>query len=143
MRGDFKNSSDLDAVVFYKGHEKEDTIYNVLADESYDVMGIKVDFNPIQIDNDNDIKKYKDSSNEYDRKKLGENNQIDEGLKEAAASFALSLALLIPGITSAQTIRYAMKNNTSIKTVYNKENIFKKLLKDQKPDSQFGKFNFW
>lgn len=143
MRGDFKNSSDLDAVVFYKGHEKEDTIYNVLADESYDVMGIKVDFNPIQIDNDNDIKKYKDSSNEYDRKKLGENNQIDEGLKEAAASFALSLALLIPGITSAQTIRYAMKNNTSIKTVYNKENIFKKLLKDQKPDSQFGKFKFW
>lgn len=143
MRGDFKNNSDLDAVVFYKGHEKEDTIYNVLADESYDVMGIEVDFNPIRVDDDNDIKDYKDDSNEYDRKKLGENKQIDEGFKEAASSFALSLALLIPGIASAQTIRYAIENNTSIKKVYNKENIFKKLLKDQKPDSQFGKFKFW
>lgn len=137
MRGDFKNTSDLDAVVFYKGHEKEDTIYNILVDESYNVMGINVDFNPIQIDNDNDIKEYKEISNKYDQEKL------NEGLKEAAASFALSLALLIPGIASAQTIRYAIENNTSIKKVYNKENIFKQLLKDQKPNSQFGKFKFW
>jgi hypothetical protein len=129
MRGDFKNSSDLDAVVFYKGHEKEDTIYNILADESYDVMGINVDFNPIQIDNDNDIKEYKEISNKYDQEKL------NEGLKETTASFALSLALLIPGITSAQTIRYAIENNISIKKVYNKENIFKQLLKDQNPNA--------
>ena len=70
IRGDFKNTSDLDAVVFYKGREKEDTLYNVLADESYDVSGINVDFNPIKIDNNNDIKEYKELSNKYDKQKL-------------------------------------------------------------------------
>jgi predicted nucleotidyltransferase len=135
MRGDFKNSSDLDAVVFYKGCEKEDTIYNILADESYDVMGIEVDFNPIRIDNDNDIKEYKDNSNNYDRKKLGENKQIDEGFKETAASFALSLALLIPGLVSAETLRHIKdKNDNIIQTIYKKENIFKEMLKDKKPN---------
>lgn len=42
-----RKDSDLDAVIFYSGDEREDDFFNALVDEPYYIDDIKVDFNPI------------------------------------------------------------------------------------------------
>lgn len=106
MRGDWKDTSDLDAVVFYKGSMHEDHMYNILIDEPYDVCGIPVDFNPIQIENMSDIEAYKKSSYEYDRTKLEES--IGSKLKAAALAGMTMAAGLAPMSIDAAP---AAKNN--------------------------------
>ena len=49
-RGYNSESSDLDAIVRYAGAEREDTVFNVLAQLAYEYNGLKVDFNPIKTD---------------------------------------------------------------------------------------------
>ena len=74
LRGDAKDDSDLDAVMFYKGSDREDDLFNTLHD-SYnfecEIEGIEVDVNPVRIKSDADIKKYKEKSEKYDQSKLG------------------------------------------------------------------------
>lgn len=76
--------------------------------------------------------------------KLNENEIIDEGVKELVASFALSLAFMFPGVAPAETVRFLKdENKNEIRTIYDKENIFKQMLKDQSPNEQFGNYKFW
>lgn len=73
LRGDAKDDSDLDAVMFYKGPAREDDLFNTLHDSYYfdcEIEDIKVDVNPIRIESDADIKKYKEKSDKYDQSKL-------------------------------------------------------------------------
>lgn len=69
LRGTAKDSSDLDAVMFYKGRMKEDSLFNILHDADKDeieIEGITVDVNPIHIQTEQDINRYKKKSDEYD-----------------------------------------------------------------------------
>lgn len=73
LRGDAKNNSDLDVVMFYKGSDREDDLFNTLHDSMYfdtEIEGIKVDVNPVRINNESDIKRYKEKSDKYDKEKL-------------------------------------------------------------------------
>ena len=61
MRGDYRPDSDIDVVVFYYSEEtKEDDLFNILNSEGIEIEGHKVDFNPIKVENERDIKKYKE-----------------------------------------------------------------------------------
>ena len=59
-----REDSDLDVRMTYSGHEREDTLFNVLHDDDYPIMlnGITVDVNPIQ---DGDIDKIIDKDRTY------------------------------------------------------------------------------
>lgn len=73
LRGQAKGDSDLDAVMFYKGSDREDDLFNTLHDSEYfntEIEGIEVDVNPVKINNESDIKRYKDKSDKYDQEKL-------------------------------------------------------------------------
>ena len=94
IRGDWKDESDLDAVVFYRGSAREDGMYGVLndADDPCDVCGVPVDFNPIRIENLSDIDEYKARSAEYDAGVLA------EGLGSALRAAALAGMTMAAGI---------------------------------------------
>lgn len=71
MRGDYRPDSDIDIVVFYcSEYIKEDSLYNILNEDPITIEGHHVDFNPIRVENDQDIKKYKAKSEKYDQEKL-------------------------------------------------------------------------
>lgn len=72
MRGDAKRNSDLDAVLFYKGDAREDDLFNIIADNAITIDGVKVDVNPIRIESDEDITRYKQKSQQYDAEKLSQ-----------------------------------------------------------------------
>ena len=59
-----REDSDLDVRMTYSGHEREDTLFNVLHNDDYPIMlnGITVDVNPIQ---DGDIDKLIDKDRTY------------------------------------------------------------------------------
>lgn len=59
-----REDSDLDVRMTYSGHEREDTLFNVLHDDDYPIMlnGITVDVNPMQ---DGDIDKIIDKDRTY------------------------------------------------------------------------------
>lgn len=67
MRGNAKEDSDLDVVMFYKGNEKEDSLFNLINEHELAIDGIKVDVNPIRISNEQDIARYKEKSARYDQ----------------------------------------------------------------------------
>ena len=91
------------------------------------------------------IKNYINNVDKLSEQELfGDDMQIDEDFKNVASSFALALALLIPGLVQADTIRYAKsKNGTNIQKIYKKENIFKQMLNDKQPNDKFGDYKFW
>ena len=66
-RGTNRDDSDLDALMFYKGSEREDDVFNVLHDDdALEIDGIKVDVNPKRIRNQEDIDRAKSRSRDYD-----------------------------------------------------------------------------
>ena len=66
-RGTNRDDSDLDALMFYKGSEREDDVFNVLHDDdALEINGIKVDVNPKRICNQEDIDRAKSRSRDYD-----------------------------------------------------------------------------
>lgn len=73
IRGTAKETSDLDAVIFYAGAGREDGLFNILNDDDgLQIEDIKVDINPIQVSNDSQtaksqIESYKKKSMEYDK----------------------------------------------------------------------------
>ena len=74
MRGDYRPDSDIDIVVFYYAdYVKEDALMNILNKEGIEIEGHNVDFNPILVDSDRDIKAYKKKSEKYDLEKLKKN----------------------------------------------------------------------
>ena len=73
LRGQAKKSSDLDAVLQYRGDIREDDLFAILNSRPYlRIERIKVDINPIQEDMDSYMKK----SDDYDRKKLGLESRV-------------------------------------------------------------------
>jgi predicted nucleotidyltransferase len=87
MRGNAKEDSDLDVVMFYKGNEKEDSLFNLINEHELAIDGIKVDVNPIRISNEQDIARYKEKSARYDQETrfslAGLHNISEEKLKKA------------------------------------------------------------
>lgn len=87
MRGNAKEDSDLDVVMFYKGNEKEDSLFNLINEHELAIEGIKVDVNPIRISNEQDIARYKEKSARYDQEMrfslAGLHNISEEKLKKA------------------------------------------------------------
>ena len=66
-RGTNQDDSDLDAMMFYKGKEREDDVFNALHDEDeLEIDGIKVDVNPVRVRNSEDINRAKSRSRDYD-----------------------------------------------------------------------------
>lgn len=71
MRGDYRPDSDIDVVVFYTAdHMKEDALFDILNEEPIEIESHIVDFNPILVHSEQDIKKYKDKSDKYDKEKI-------------------------------------------------------------------------
>jgi len=62
IRGDHKDSSDLDVVLYYKGNMKEDSLFNILHDEEYEDIfiydGVILDINPIRDEETGSLKEY-------------------------------------------------------------------------------------
>lgn len=87
MRGNAREDSDLDVVMFYKGNEKEDYLFNLVNEQELAIDGIKVDVNPIRISNEQDIARYKEKSARYDQEMrfslAGLHNISEEKLKKA------------------------------------------------------------
>lgn len=50
--------SDLDVLVEYKGTAREDTIFNVLAENQLELEGVRLDINPIKADMSGTIADY-------------------------------------------------------------------------------------
>ena len=74
MRGDFRQDSDIDIVMFYEGDEHEDYLFDLLNHETDDpiyIEGHRVDICPVQVKSISDIKRYKQKSDKYDKEKLG------------------------------------------------------------------------
>jgi len=49
-RGYEQDNSDLDVLIFYTGDIKEDDFFNILASSPLEICGVKVDFNPTQLE---------------------------------------------------------------------------------------------
>ena len=69
IRGDHKDSSDLDVVLYYKGKMKEDSLFNILHDEEYEDLfnydGIEIDINPIHDEETGSLKSYIEKDKKY------------------------------------------------------------------------------
>ena len=71
-RGEAKEDSDLDILLYYKGDIKEDTMFNALNPNEITINGISVDINPIRDQESGDPKKWHkrdDAWREQDREK--------------------------------------------------------------------------
>ena len=98
MRGTAREDSDLDVVLFYKGNEKEDSMFNAIHETDISVGGIKIDVNPIQIKSEKDIEKHKQKSNLYD-------NQVRLADAEAKVANAKGVAELADAIAERERIK--------------------------------------
>ena len=78
-RGTAKNTSDLDIVVEYEGDTREDTLFDILNEEPFEIDGIKVDINPINKNKTGTLEEYLKRSNEYDKEI--KNKQLDTSEK--------------------------------------------------------------
>lgn len=74
LRNTAREDSDLDVVMFYKGNNREDDLFNLLHDEDNQqyIENILVDINPVQIHNQGDIEQYKRKSKRYDDQFINE-----------------------------------------------------------------------
>lgn len=104
MRGTAREDSDLDVVLFYKGNEKEDSMFNAIHETDISVGGIKIDVNPIQIESEADIVKYKLKSNRYDEEVLQQ--------RLAAAEQKVANAKGVAELADAIAERERIKNET-------------------------------
>ena len=69
-RGTAREDSDLDVVVEYSGDWKEDSLFNVLHEDEHTFEGIKVDFNPIRVEESGSMQNYMKRSAAYDKDQL-------------------------------------------------------------------------
>ena len=70
-RGIEKEDSDLDVVIEYRGNMREDALCNALNDGSYSVCGIKVDINPIRMEESGTLAGYLPMAEAYLSEKPG------------------------------------------------------------------------
>ena len=68
-RDDYRDDSDYDIVLYYKGNEKEDSVFNIMHDEDYedDLMwdGNPIDINPIRDEETGSLDEYKERDKKY------------------------------------------------------------------------------
>ena len=69
-RGTAKPHSDLDVVVAYSGDLREDDFFNLLHEETHEINGITIDFNPIREEESGSLKEYMQRSKAYDEQQL-------------------------------------------------------------------------
>ena len=81
MRGDAKDDSDLDIILFYEGDAREDGLFNAISESGLVIEGIKIDVNPIRVESQKDIDRYKEKSRQYDEEKMSKNAE-KEGVKD-------------------------------------------------------------
>lgn len=90
------------------------------------------------------VKKYINNADKLSETEIFENEQINEGVKDVVASFALSLAVLIPGFVSASTTQRAQqKFNMTSSEIQKKQNEFIKLLKNVDPNKNMNGYKAW
>ena len=85
LRGTANLNSDLDAVVFYIGNESEDYIFNTINDKNNQLVidGVKVDINPVSIDNLSEINDYIEKSEAYDNQIIN-NTERQENINNSS-----------------------------------------------------------
>lgn len=68
-RDNYRDDSDYDIVLYYKGNEKEDSVFNIMHDEDYedDLMwdGNPIDINPIRDEETGSLDEYKERDKKY------------------------------------------------------------------------------
>ena len=67
LRGTYRENSDLDAVVEYRGNFKEDSLFNILNEDPLFIESIQVDINPIRKEETGTLKDYMIKSKQYDK----------------------------------------------------------------------------
>lgn len=83
MRGDAKDDSDLDIVMFYEGDAREDDLFNTISESGLAIEGVRIDVNPIRIKSQKDIDRYKEKSRQYDKEKMSKNAEENSAKDES------------------------------------------------------------
>ena len=99
-RGIEQEGSDLDVVVEYRGDVKEDTVFNILNEDSFYVGDIKVDINPITEDKTGTLATYLPEVEKYLEEKMEAQSQVR--LTVAECSEFHNLGELHEGITTVE-----------------------------------------
>lgn len=119
VRGDHRNDSDLDCVVYYRGtredgkYAREDHIWNMLnGSPECEIDGVSVDFWPTRDEESGSLEDVLSRSSDYDMERgvLKEGELIDEGIGKYLASIGLAMAFSIPGLLGAERVEKALKN---------------------------------
>lgn len=115
MRGDHRNDSDLDCMVYYRGtrpdgkYAREDHIWNMLNDDPQcEIDGVAVDFWPIRDEESGSMDEVLPGVVRYGRenpKKLDEEETVDEGLGKYLTVAGLAGLLSIPGVLGAENLK--------------------------------------
>lgn len=85
--GLYRENSDLDVVVSYRGDIKEDVLFNAVNEAGLKIAGIPVDINPISEEKTGTLAEYMKRAEEYldDKEKRGREPDIKKGVAEIAA----------------------------------------------------------
>ena len=81
-RGIEKIGSDLDVVVDYKGTIREDDLFNILHEDSFQIAGIAVDINPITEEKTGPLAEYLESAEQFLKDKAQEIKQEKTSVRE-------------------------------------------------------------
>lgn len=86
-RGIEKKGSDLDVVVSYEGSIREDSLFNILHEEKFEIAGVEVDINPITEGKTGPLAEYLESADQYLKEKAAERKlekpSVREKIKQA------------------------------------------------------------
>lgn len=81
-RGIEKNGSALDVVVSYEGSIREDDLFNILHEETFEIAGVEVDINPITEEKTGPLAEYLESAEQYLKEKEQEKKMEKASVKE-------------------------------------------------------------
>lgn len=81
-RGIEKNGLDLDVVVSYEGSIREDDLFNILHEETFEIAGVEVDINPITEEKTGPLAEYLESAEQYLKEKEQEKKMEKASVKE-------------------------------------------------------------
>lgn len=81
-RGIEKKGSDMDVVVSYEGSIREDTLFNILHEEKFEIAGVEVDINPITKDKTGSLAEYLESADQFLKEKAKDKRLEKPSVKE-------------------------------------------------------------
>ncbi len=117
-------NSDLDIVVEFKSDLKEDALFNILHEQSFEIGGVTVDINPIRAEETGTLGEYLESAEKtiyenHERKKAEETDEIINAVRTGKTA-------LISEKTSAEEIvsDARKKNFTNVTLQFNDEQGF-------------------